>query len=72
MPIRTLHRRLSETGTPLSLVVSIRQVLGRLVESGLVTLDEQDVYSPGKVSWGRCRQFRGARARRAAANEQRL
>ena len=40
----------SETGTPLSLV-SIRQVLGRLVESGLVTLDEQDVYSPGKASW---------------------
>ena len=50
MPIRTLHRRLSETGTPLSLV-SIRQVPGRLVESGLVTLDEQDVYSPGKASW---------------------
>ncbi len=50
MPIRTLHRRLSETGTPLSLV-SIRQVLGRLVESGLVTLDEQDVDSPGKASW---------------------
>ncbi len=32
VPIRTLHRRLSETGTPLSLV-SIRQVLGRLVEA---------------------------------------
>ncbi|MDF5938933.1 hypothetical protein P4234_15940 [Pseudomonas aeruginosa] len=63
MPIRTLHRRLSETGTPLSLV-SIRQVLGRLVESGLVTLDEQDVYSPGKGFLGRCRRFRGARAPR--------
>lgn len=65
-----LHRRLSETGTPLSLV-SIRQVLGRLVESGLVTLDEQDVYSPGKVSWGGAAGS-AAPERRAAANEQRL
>ncbi|MCO1689284.1 LysR family transcriptional regulator [Pseudomonas aeruginosa] len=39
VPIRTLHRRLSETGTPLSLV-SIRQVLGRLVESGLASFAE--------------------------------
>ncbi|ABR84662.1 MULTISPECIES: hypothetical protein [Pseudomonas aeruginosa group] len=70
VPIRALHQRLSETGTPLSLV-SIRQVLGRLVDSGLVTLDEQDVYSPGRacadVSGGR-----GAPERREAANEQRL
>lgn len=70
VPIRTLHRRLSETGTPLSLV-SIRQVLGRLVESGLVTLDEQDVYSPGKASWGGAAGS-AAPERRAAANEQRL
>ena len=60
----------SETGTPLSLV-SIRQVLGRLVESGLVTLDEQDVYSPGKASWGGAAGS-AAPERRAAANEQRL
>ncbi len=59
-----------ETGTPLSLV-SIRQVLGRLVESGLVTLDEQDVYSPGKASWGGAAGS-AAPERRAAANEQRL
>ncbi|WP_181278317.1 transcriptional repressor [Pseudomonas aeruginosa] len=64
VPIRTLHRRLSETGTPLSLV-SIRQVLGRLVESGLVTL------SPGKASWGGAAGS-AAPERRAAANEQRL
>ncbi|HBN9705166.1 transcriptional repressor [Pseudomonas aeruginosa] len=70
VPIRTLHRRLSETGTPLSLV-SIRQVLGRLVESGLVTLDAQDVYSPGKASWGGAAGS-AAPERRAAANEQRL
>ncbi len=69
VPIRTLHRRLSETGTPLSLV-SIRQVLGRLVESGLVTLDEQDVDSPGKASWAVPPVPRAER--RAAANEQRL
>ncbi|HCI2247792.1 hypothetical protein ISD61_27360 [Pseudomonas aeruginosa] len=51
--------------------MSIRQVLGRLVESGLVTLDEQDVYSPGKASWGGAAGS-AAPERRAAANEQRL
>ncbi|MGA4817676.1 hypothetical protein ACPA9J_36215 [Pseudomonas aeruginosa] len=69
MPIRTLHRRLSETGTPLSLV-SIRQVLGRLVESGLVTLDEQGCLQPRQGFWGGAAGS-AAPERRAAANEQR-
>ncbi|VFT59839.1 hypothetical protein [Pseudomonas aeruginosa] len=62
VPIRALHQRLSETGTPLSLV-SIRQVLGRLVDSGLVTLHEQDVYSPA----GRVPTFPAGAARRSVA-----
>ena len=40
-------------------------------EIGLVTLDEQDVYSPGKASWGGAAGS-AAPERRAAANEQRL
>lgn len=48
VPIRTLHRRLSETGTPLSLV-SIRQVLGRLVESGLVTSTNRMSTAPARL-----------------------
>ncbi|BAN49321.1 hypothetical protein [Metapseudomonas resinovorans] len=35
IPSRTLHERLVEAGEPLSLV-SVRQVLGRMVDSGLV------------------------------------